>query len=189
MNLAYFPLPIFLLPGGVTKLRVFEQRYIRLVQESAGDIGFVIASPLMAFDPNCAHANWGSWVKIIDFSTGDDGLLHIDVQCQQMVRLLDVTIESDGLKRGNVEVYEHWQSQQQSSDDDQIRLLHNTLVKLFEQNPMLEELYPRPDFEQPEWVLRRWLEVLPLKDDDKNMFVKPDSFNDALDFVFSIVKN
>ncbi len=31
VNLPIFPLPVFLLPKGVTRLRIFEERYLKMV--------------------------------------------------------------------------------------------------------------------------------------------------------------
>lgn len=188
MQLGYFPLPVFLLPGGITKLRVFEQRYIRLVQEAAGDKGFAITCPLMSFEPSCDQNNWGSWVKIVDFATGDDGLLHIDVQCVEMVKLQDITIESDGLKRGNVEIYRHWAEDNAVSDDLDGKDLSLSLQHLFEQHIFLQDLYKNPQFDSQPWVVSRWLELMPLQDEDKNRFVHPCSFDQAKDFVLDILK-
>ena len=187
MQLGYFPLPVFLLPGGITKLRVFEQRYIRLVQEAAGDTGFAITCPLMSFDPSCDEYNWGSWVKIVDFETGDDGLLHIDVQCIEMVKLKDLTIDDDGLKRGNVELYRHW-AENLDADRSEDNILSQPLRHLFEQHTFLQNLYKQPLFESQPWVVSRWLELIPLQDEDKNRFVDPCSFEQAKDFVLDILK-
>lgn len=188
MQLGYFPLPVFLLPGGITKLRVFEQRYIRLVQEAAGDTGFAITCPLMTFEPACEEYNWGSWVKIVDFATGDDGLLHIDVQCVEMVKLKDLSIEPDGLKRGNVEIYHHWAEDNESQAKHDEIDLSRSLKHLFEEHTFLQDLYKTPDFDSQAWVVSRWLEIIPLLDEDKNRFVHPCSFEQAKDFVIDILK-
>jgi len=187
MKLGLFPLPVFLLPQGVTKLRIFEQRYIRLVQESAGDIGFVIASPHMTFDPPSAANNWGSWVKIIDFCMGDDGLLLIDVKCQSMVKINSMEIESDGLKKGDVSLYSHWVDASFTPMQQDAHTIQKQLHLLFQQNPQLSELYEKKHFSSLVWVCQRWLELLPLKPNEQNLFVQSDSFDQCYQFLRSVI--
>lgn len=190
MKLALFPLPIFLLPKGRTRLRVFEPRYKRLVKESVGDKGFVI----LPFDnlPNLDDpiCRWGSHVKIVDFETGNDGLLHIDVECVGMVEVDDFDVEFDELKRGNCTEKPHWPlntvDPEFALSDDAARLSEN-LSMLFQQNPELNQLYPTTDFDSKVWVCRRWLELLPLKRSEQNVFAQPNSFRRAFQFLSSIV--
>ena len=192
MKLALFPLPVFLLPGGVTRLRVFEQRYIRLVQESAGEVGFVIAPiknlPAIESKAIDCHLNWGSWVKIIDFATGEDGLLEIDVQCEAMARIYSFEVESDNLKRADVELYNHWQ---ESIDVKQIQLPINKLTQqlqtVFKVNPELSKIYPETKFDCSGWVCQRWLELLPLKQAEQNLFAQSGSLDRAAQFLSEIV--
>lgn len=188
MQLALFPLPVFLLPGGVTRLRIFEQRYIRLVQESAGDVGFVLASPYISFEPNVEENNWGAWVKIIDFETGDDGLLLIDIKCEEMVKIHSMSIENDGLKRGSVSTFSHWSDEILNLSSGKVnQQLTKQLQTLYRENPALAALYPRPNFDSLTWVCQRWLEILPLKPDEQNLFVQPDSFAKGYEFLQSVV--
>lgn len=191
MKRALFPLPIFLLPGGRTRLRVFEPRYKRLVKESAGSVGFVI----MPFDnlPNLDDelCRWGSLVSIIDFETGEDGLLNIDVECTAMVDVYQFEIEEDGLKRGECEPKdEHWPAAtidpEFAVSDDYCRLSDN-LNSVFVHNPELAELYDETRFDSAKWVCQRWLELLPLKRQEQNIFAQSKSFKRAFQFLSSIV--
>lgn len=191
MKRALFPLPVFLLPGGRTRLRVFEPRYKRLVKESVGETGFVILPyenlPNLD-DPLC---QWGSLVTIVDFEQGNDGLLHIDVECTEMVKVVDFEIEGDGLKRGELEkTTEHWPlatiDAEFALSDDAKRLAEN-LQMVFEQHAELGDLYDSRDFESARWVCQRWLELLPLKREEQNVFAQSHSFKRAFQFLSSIV--
>ncbi len=208
MNLPLFPLPIFLLPGGVSRLRVFEARYTRLVQESAGGRGFVIfpINNLNALnediretdgDASDHDTNWGSWVKIINFEIGPDGLLLIDVKCEQMVRVKDVEIEHDGLKRAKIESYSFWGDDTYVNNEnstlelchgfDEYTQLKANLTNVFEQNQKIASLYSETKFDVCSWVCQRWLELLPLKQSEQNIFAQPKSFGKAKQFLSSIV--
>ena len=191
MKRALFPLPVFLLPGGRTRLRVFEPRYKRLVKESAGETGFIILPydnlPNLD-DPIC---QWGSHVQIVDFENGEDGLLHIDVECIGMVNVSSFDIEEDGLKRGECEPSEeHWPVEtidtEFAQSDDAKRLI-GSLQSVFEYNPELAELYQTTNFDSAKWVCQRWLELLPLKRSEQNVFAQPHSFKRAFQFLSSIV--
>lgn len=191
MKRALFPLPIFLLPGGRTRLRVFEPRYKRLVKESAGETGFVILPyenlPNLD-DPLC---QWGSLVTIIDFEQGNDGLLHIDVECKKMVEVTSFDIEDDGLKRGEVsQTTEHWPPatiDAEFAHSDDAKRLTESLKVVFDQHSELAELYNKCDFESARWVCQRWLELLPLKRQEQNVFAQSYSFKRAFQFLSSIV--
>ena len=187
MKLGLFPLPLFLLPGGITRLRVFEPRYVRLVQESAGNEGFVIASAFMSFEPADEQANWGSWVKIIDFSMGDDGLLLIDVQCGSLVTISSFDIEDDGLKRGDVIPFAHWIEPGKQFDTPQSQAMCDALKQVFEQQEQLQSLYAETHFDSLLWTSQRWAELLPLKPAEQNSFVKPDSFPAFYEFAKNII--
>lgn len=192
MKLALFPLPVFLLPEGVTRLRVFEPRYIRLVQESAGETGFVVLpiNNLSAVEKNSTdkNLNWGSLVKIIDFSQGKDGLLHIDVKCESMVRVSNVEIESDGLKKAFIEVFNHWEQHPSASKEISCaESLTEELKTVFVQNPDLAKIYYETKFDCPVWVCQRWLELLPLKQSEQNLFAQPTSLSRANEFLTEIV--
>ena len=43
MQLGVFPLPIILFPNGITRLRIFEPRYVRLVKQAAAGDGFALS--------------------------------------------------------------------------------------------------------------------------------------------------
>ncbi|WP_169303002.1 LON peptidase substrate-binding domain-containing protein [Thalassotalea mangrovi] len=182
MNLAIFPLPVYLLPGGITRLRIFEQRYLKMVKEAASGDGFVISLHREGNEFNIS--DWGSWVHIIDFQHGDDGLLYIDVQCQDLVRIGTVERDQDKLLHGDVQVCEHWPVQQ-ANDDTQ--LLGEELNKFFDANPTYASLYPDPDFGSPVWVCGRWLELIPINYEKKRCFIHPDSFSKAINFLSTVI--
>ena len=188
MTLALFPLPTFLLPGGITRLKIIEPRYLRLIHESVEDTGFVIATSLVNFEVTEEVANWGSWVKIVDFSMSEDELLTIDVQCQSMVSIESFEIEDDGLKRGEVHPYSHWHESQLGGHlkDQQLRnalTIQHALIQVFAQQESLSGLYSEPKFDSLLWACQRWVEILPLSRVQQNRFARPDSLSSACAFI------
>ena len=104
-SLALFPLKLVLFPGGVLPLRIFEPRYLRMVSECLkGEIPFVVAA--IADGPEAGGvattARIGTLARIIDWSQGDDGLLHLVCEGERCCRIGDIEVESDRLLRARV---------------------------------------------------------------------------------------
>lgn len=94
-----------LFPGVTLPLRVFEQRYLRLVSESLkADTGFGVALIRSGSEVGAAEV-WplGLYVRIVDWSQGAEGLLHIDVAGRSRFRVLETFAEEDGLLMAEVE--------------------------------------------------------------------------------------
>ena len=70
-NLPIFPLSVFLLPEGMTKLRIFEPRYLKMVSIASKGQGFVIWAK--GDNKSISDSPWGSWVEIINFDKAEDG--------------------------------------------------------------------------------------------------------------------
>lgn len=100
-----FPLSVPLFPGVTLPLRIFEQRYLRLVSESLkSDTGFGVA--LIREGGEVGRAStWplGLYVKIVDWSQGEEGLLHVQVQGERRFRITDTSRADDGLVQAEVE--------------------------------------------------------------------------------------
>ncbi|MGL6161344.1 LON peptidase substrate-binding domain-containing protein [Microbulbifer sp.] len=98
-----FPLGMALFPGVTLPLRIFEQRYLRLVTETLKtDSGFGVA--LIREGKEVGRASvWpvGLTVQIVDWSQGEEGLLHIQVRGQRRFRILETHRAEDGLLIGD----------------------------------------------------------------------------------------
>ena len=106
INLPIFPLPIFILPQGITRLRIFEARYLKMVSLAMKNQGFVILSNDKDDKSNASHV--GSWVEIINFEQSDDGILLIDVHCKCLVDIQSISQDSMKLHHGDVAPIAHW---------------------------------------------------------------------------------
>lgn len=179
---AIFPLPIVLYPNGITRLRIFEQRYLRMVKQASGDIGFVIS----LFDKQNPDklSNVGTFVKIIDFNQLDDGTLGIDIQAQSIVSIGTYYQESDKLHKAQIVSLKHWDEQ---PFDLQMEILANRLESLFGDNPAAKQLYTQTHLNNANWVVARWLELLPLNPSLKALFYNPNSFDQAIDLLSTVV--
>jgi Lon protease-like protein len=184
LKLPIFPLPIFLLPEGVTKIRIFEPRYLKMVSIASKEGGFII----LAERGNGSSSNyaWGSWVEIINFDKGSDGILEIDVKCKSLVEINDVETDNDNLFFGDAKPIEHW-SQTDTEMNITLIELSKSLEDVFDNNDTLNELYQHKAISTPSWVIARWLELLPINLDIKATFVVEHNFEEAKEFVKSVI--
>lgn len=186
MMLPIFPLPVFLLPEGVTKLRIFEPRYLKMVSLAASGKGFVIClnDKSINADDDDSSLQWASWVEIINFDQGDDGVLEIDVKCKSLVVIHSITQGSDNLYFSEVNPIEHWS---QEHADNASGELSASLENVFAENESLNNLYPKKALNDTYWVLARWLEILPIELNVKSGFVANYNFQEARNFVESVI--
>lgn len=187
MQLAVFPLPIFLLPQGRTRLRIFEPKYIRMVKQSAGADGFVLS--LLQRENEYSTSDWGAWVEIIDFETLPDGMLGITVEAKHLVLLSDFYYEQDQLLNAKIEVKSHWNElhNEQYINPVSFKDIQDTYTDLLSQQSQLSELYPQPNCGNLTWLVSRWLEVLPLNAEMRKKLTQQDSFGLALETVETIL--
>jgi len=96
---------VALFPGVTLPLRIFEQRYLRLVSETLkADSGFGVA--LIRSGGEVGRASvWplGVYVQIVDWSQGEEGLLHVQVHGQRRFRILATSLTDDQLQMADVE--------------------------------------------------------------------------------------
>ncbi len=185
-TLPIFPLPVFLLPGGVTKLRIFEPRYLKMVSTASSGQGFVVwlQDKNISENESSTSTPWGSWVEIINFDRGDDGILEIDVKCKSLVVIENITHDKNNLYFGDVNCIAHWSEIQV---DKVIGELSTSLASVFSENKSLNDLYPNKGLNDSHWVLARWIEILPIELNVKNDFVFSYSFKEAEAFVESVI--
>ena len=180
-NLSMFPLDIFLLPGGITRLRIFEARYLKMVGIASTLGGFIISSNKQA---EANSSRWGSWVEIINFDQGDDGVLEIDVKCKSLVELTLTEADIDNLQYADINQMHHWSEKKSNT---QLMLLSDSLISLFESNHLLNNLYHHKLTDNPYWVVSRWLELLPIPFEVKKDFIYNSSYIEAKKLVNSIL--
>jgi Lon protease-like protein len=180
-NLPLFPLDIFLLVGGMTRLRIFERRYLKMVSLSASLGGFIISSNKQ---PEGNTTRWGSLVEVVNFDKGEDGILEIDVKCTALISLSNIKQDSDQLHFADFQQFDHWS---QGDKDEHEAFLSDSLDMLFKSNKLLNALYPEKLIDNSDWVISRWLELLPIPFDMKNKFIFDSSFSEAKNLVNSII--
>jgi uncharacterized protein len=104
-SLPIFPLGLVLNPGGYTRLRIFEPRYLDMVRECTRQqkgFGMCAVLPAPGSDQR-GICTIGTEAKIIDFDLLPDGLLGIEVLGQHRFRIQHLHGRDNGLNVADVE--------------------------------------------------------------------------------------
>ncbi|MFT7413097.1 MAG: Lon protease-like protein [Paraglaciecola sp.] len=183
-----FPLSAHLLPGGRMSLRIFEPRYVRMVKEAcASDTGFGICMVNAQGDKDKNEHIYpiGTFAKVIDFDLLDDGFLGVTVEGQRCFSILSIATESDDLKLGECHWMDEWSAQ---SVDYSISPIDKKLIEIFDYYPELQMLYQNPKFNDPIWVIYRWLELIPVTAEKKQQFLQQKDCVKALDYLAQLIE-
>lgn len=183
-----FPLSSHILPGGKLPVRIFEQRYIRMIVEcSQNKEGFGV----VMFDP-AARSNLGTvlpigtYVKIIDFYTLDDGFLGLVVQGVSRFTIESIAIQSDGLKVANVNYLNNWPQKPIGAKN-----LHLTekLIDIFNEHSELDELYNSDKMmDEASWIAQRWIELLPISAKHKQTLIGYDTCDMTIELLNQLME-
>ncbi|WP_232367655.1 LON peptidase substrate-binding domain-containing protein [Alteromonas pelagimontana] len=183
-----FPLSAHLLPGGRTSLRIFEPRYVRMVKEAcASNSGFVLCMlNARGNKENNEHIfPIGTYAEVIDFDVLDDGLLGIKVAGLFGVEVSDIKTEADGLRIGSCQTIEPWRC---NITPEEISPMDERLKEIFDRYQELSSLYEKPAFEDPLWVVHRWLELLPVDARQKQYFLEQKDCHKLLNYLSALVQ-
>lgn len=182
MQLPLFPADIYLLPNGICKLQIYEQRYLRLVKiATANHYGFGLC---MKIDDNFCH--FGTRVIIIDFDPLPNGFMSITIQGTEMFLINNHWRDYDHLYIGDTSPVPNWHSKNITDIDQTIS---DNLKQLFQQYPEHASYYPHPKFDDITWVCQRWLEVLPLEVNQRQWFMSRNDCSAALSFLHTVISN
>lgn len=170
-QLALFPLPSHILPNGRLPLRIIEERYIRMIKDSAKTmIGFgIVMIDSKQTGPFGRISPIGTHVKIVDFYPLDDGYLGIIVEGVDRFIIDDIAVEDDGLKIAEIHYISNWPDQNITEQD---RYLTDKLTDIFNQHPDLDELYCSKEMDNASWISQRWLELLPIPVERKQFLLQ-----------------
>ncbi|WP_087018697.1 LON peptidase substrate-binding domain-containing protein [Thaumasiovibrio subtropicus] len=181
MNHYLFPLSVFLLPKGITQLRIFEPRYLRMVESCLEhETGFV-----MAMQEGERVCQYGTLVKVNDVRPMENGTLGIEIKGMHVVKIHEPYQEEDGLWTAKTERTAGWQP---TACDAQIhQQLSQKLQSLFHNHPELSSLYKKPEFNDPAWVCARFLEISQLATNQKQWYLAQPNHLEAMSYLSTMV--
>lgn len=169
-------------------MRIFEPRYVRMVKEACSDEqGFIICmlNSLGDKESNQHIYPVGTYVTVEDFDLLDDGLLGITVQGHRCVKIHSIETERDDLRIGQCEWLENWSVRQ---DKSTITPMDERLKEIFDKYPEVRTLYQKPEFDNPVWVIYRWLELLPVNAEQKQQFLQHKDYSKAFNYLAQLVE-
>jgi len=187
-NLPLFPLSAHILPGGRMALRIFEPRYLRMVKEACSQgSGFGICMLNPKADKTLNHHIYpiATFVSVVDFTRLDDGLLGVTVAAKDCCQILKIQTQKDELRVGQCEWLSPWESGFSPQD---LNPLRQKLQKIFQNYPELEALYAAPTFDDPDWVMLRWLELLPIGTSQKQHILQQKDYRQTLNFLTQLIQ-
>lgn len=188
MKMPLFPLSSHILPNGRMALRIFEPRYVRMVKEAcANNMGFVICmlnSEGLQTD-NSDIFELGTVCKVVDFDVLDDGLLGVTVEGIECVKVSNIDTEDDGLRVGNCLPQAKWICE---STIQELHPIDARLKEIFERYPEVSSLYQVTPFDDPLWVINRWIELLPLGAEQKQHFLLQQDYKAVFNYLSELIE-
>lgn len=164
-------------------LRIFEQRYLRMVKEACSGhrpFGICMLNNMGDIESNQHIFPIGTLVEVTDFKTLPEGLLGITVQGLDTFEIESIETEQDGLRIGQVRWCKPWQGQVAEHCAQTLCL---TLREIFSTYPEFSSLYTSPRFEQADWVVWRWLELLPIPARQKQALLQRQNYDELVGFL------
>ncbi|MCK9468717.1 MAG: LON peptidase substrate-binding domain-containing protein [Porticoccaceae bacterium] len=107
LDLPLFPLGQPLFPGVALPLRIFEQRYLKLVRNALREQSSFAVMPIVRGSEVGEKPDihpWGTLVTICDWRQQEDGLLGVTVAGERRVRVENIRVQDDGLLRADAEI-------------------------------------------------------------------------------------
>ncbi|WP_028765568.1 LON peptidase substrate-binding domain-containing protein [Shewanella fidelis] len=175
-----------LLPEGRVEIRVIDPRYLSMIAEILkGHYPLVFGMKKANAELPCY--DMATQCEIIDFNQLDDESLGIVLEGKQKVRVLSAAQRRDGIWISRVLRSNNWQ---QEPIYGEFELISAALEQFYEVNPDLFGLYDNDiHLEDATWVSQRWLEVLPLYNQDKQRLLNQPNCHQTMNFVLELIKS
>lgn len=185
ISLPLLAMPAFILPNGIARLTLFSPLDLKLVSIASQEQGFVLL-PEIERSPSLKSfaEGWGSRVDIIDFDYNSLNQLVIKIKCNSLVNIHGYYKGEFKLNYASVSLLEHWPAM---NNDPDITELSSLLRTVFKHNEQFNELYAIKRFEDANWVVSRWLELLPVEKKDKSLFANKASYLQAKNFIEEVI--
>jgi Lon protease-like protein len=184
-QLPLFPLQTVLFPGGRLLLRIFEVRYLDLMQrchQAQAPFGVVCLTSgrevAAAGAPTESFHTVGTLARLEHLERPQPGLLHVRCQGEQRFRVTHAHKLPHGLWVADVEMVSHDIPSPVTGElAGTVRGLQQVLHSLSRSGTAPEQLPIQPPYawDDAGWVANRWCELLPLTNDLKQRLMALES--------------
>lgn len=188
-DIPLFPLSGHVLPGGIMQLRIFEPRYLRMVREvcaqgDEGRIGMCMFNDKGSIEENTHIHPIATLARVVDFDHREDGLLGITVEGLEPCEITEITVDSDGLRRGQLEIRAPWNPTPLPASYSH---LAERLCQVYGEYPELGECPNDERLTRADWICQRWLELLPVDANVKQELIKDPCCTRTLDYLAGLI--
>ena len=156
-----FPLNTVLFPGGVLPLKIFEQRYMTMTSECMREekpFGVCLIGQGCEVGQAAEPHAVGVQARIVDWDMQQLGVLHVTTRGGRRFRIIDSTVDHEGLRRARVEPIADESSQPVPEEQQNLLTLLREIVA-----EVGAERIPEPhDYANAVWAGYRYCEVLPI---------------------------
>lgn len=181
-----FPLNTVLFPGGPLPLRIFEPRYVDMVKDcvrSDAPFGVLLIREGGETGGATTH-DVGTLARITDWYLGSDGLLGVTAVGERRFRLISSEREDNGLNMGEIDVLP---DEPFVPMPDEYRSMAQILSSVLDDLGRLYEALDRR-FDDAGWVTSRFVEILPLELEQKQLCLEQNDPLGRLEIVHALLK-
>lgn len=187
--LPLFPLAAHLMPEGRMSLRIFEPRYKRMVRdvcESQTDFGICMLNSEGVIEDNSHIMPIGTVASVVDFFPLEDGLLGITVKGGTLFRIEEVWTEKDDLRVAKCKTLSPWKSDINIENHPRVS---DKLMEVFKAYSEIGALYHDTQFNDADWVMLRWLELLPISSTKKQAILNSQDYSGLMQYLETLIKH
>lgn len=128
----------------------------------------------------------GTKAAVKDFSCSPKVPLSITLQGEQCININELYYDDNGLLMGHYETLPHWPHTELHANQ---RLLSTRLQQFYQSHPEISRYHANKEFDNLSWLCLRWLEILPIAIEDKQMLISQPHCRDSCDFLMSLMTN
>ncbi|WP_298776358.1 LON peptidase substrate-binding domain-containing protein [uncultured Shewanella sp.] len=174
-----------LLPLGRTKVRIVEPHYLKMVAEVLkGQYPLIFGMHRVHGKLPCYP--YATECEVIDFNQESDGALELVLEGKQKVKIMSAVQQKDKIWLAKARRYDNWAAEPIT---EKYEILSAALEHFFQANEALSKLYTQINLEDATWVSQRWLEVLPLYNNEKLRLACQPNCHRTLDYVFKLIQS
>lgn len=174
-------------PEGILPMRIFEPRYVDMVSECMRDdkgFGICLLKEGSEVGENRQFYSSGTYVKIIDFDSLDDGLLGISVQGMRRFKVISTSQRENLLNEGEIA----WLNEEdQSAISENYQSFADLLSALSKRYELPFEV-EQDRLQHASWVSCRLAELLPFNKASKQHLLELDHSEDRFQYMHELLE-